>query len=180
MDTLRLGHLIEGEQYRDAVHIAVAPVVAKRRLRPGALIQFADEDNKYVVEAVPATAIGIADPFLLKEIRGGERFWMFLYPGSITSLRHDWTHPAFRRDEKRSPLTVAEASRLWIDDWASQYGLTGQEMIDRAWDYIEHDNYLDMGGRLEGESVPEEFWGHFERVTGRNVSKRGSFFTCSC
>jgi hypothetical protein len=27
-------------------------------------------------------------------VKEGEEFWMFLPPGSVTGLRHEWTHPA--------------------------------------------------------------------------------------
>jgi hypothetical protein len=35
---------------------------------------------------------------------------------------------------------------------------------------------------FEGESIPQEFWKHFEAVTNRPVPdhKRGNFLSCSC
>jgi hypothetical protein len=93
----QLGQLItEDGWYRDAVHIAVVPVTAAESLVAGEHIGLA-MNSKSRVSADVSPHIGIVDPFLDKDrvIRTGDRFWMFLYPNTITSLRHVWTHPAF-------------------------------------------------------------------------------------
>lgn len=78
---------------RDAIHIAMAPVVAAERLQPGQHIGLLD-DGRACASDKP---IGIVDPFLVDAVLPGHRLWLFLYPGTVTSLRHDWTHPAFSR-----------------------------------------------------------------------------------
>jgi hypothetical protein len=91
----RLGELIaDGDRRRDAIHIAVAPVTAAVRLAPGQHVGLIREGDLELVGPCDH-AIGIVDPFLAEEIERGQRFWLFLYPGSITALRHVWTHPAF-------------------------------------------------------------------------------------
>lgn len=95
-----LGKFIPHDEiaFRDAVHIAVAPVMAGERLEPGdhvGMIRDAAFRN--------ADTIGIVDPFLTQNVPHGARFFLFLYPNTITSLRHVWTHPTFQ--------TIAAAQR---------------------------------------------------------------------
>lgn len=176
-DTLKLGQIITTEQERDAVHIAVAPVVAAADLYPGQHIGLTPDSQAYVPPPSVPT-IGIVDPFLKSRAMKGDRFWLFLYPGSIKSLRHDWTHPAFVEPAKAN----AHASRQWIQDFADGKGCSYEEIIEAAQCYIRHGDYFCQGGRFEGEYVPDEFWPHYENATGEKVeeSKRGSFFSCSC
>jgi hypothetical protein len=98
MDTgPQLGQLIEdGDLRRDAVHVAVAPVTAAERLMPGQAVGMASEDSLELVSPCEQN-IGIVDPFLKKAVEPGQRFWLFLYPGTITGLRHVWTHPVFAK-----------------------------------------------------------------------------------
>ena len=87
----KLGLPPSGDDQRDAVHIAIVPVVAGEKLFPG-------QDVGIVGDSLvgrSAHPIGIVDPFLKRSVQPNERCWLLLYPGSITSLRHDWTHPAF-------------------------------------------------------------------------------------
>jgi hypothetical protein len=91
----QLGRLIEdGERRRDAVHIALAPVTAADRLAPGQHVGFVQAGNVELVGPCDHN-VGIVDPFLAEDVEPGQRFWLFLYPGTITGLRHVWTHPAF-------------------------------------------------------------------------------------
>lgn len=89
---LNLGSLIVGEQENDAVHIAVAPMTSDVLLRPGQHVGV-DENGKAVTDT--DELIGIVDPFLRRAVVPGQPFWLCLYPGSINSLRHKWTHPKF-------------------------------------------------------------------------------------
>src|SRR5687768_16079234 len=90
-----LGKIITSAVQRDAVHIAIAPVIANERLKPGQPIGFKTPGDPTIVTGRGTRSIGIVDPFLMEEVVAGERFYIFLYPQTITSLRHDWTHPAF-------------------------------------------------------------------------------------
>lgn len=91
----KLGELIQdGDRRRDAVHIALAPVTAAERLTPGQHVGLVQQDN--VELAGPCRHnIGIVDPYLSEPVEAGERFWLCLYPGTVTGLRHVWTHPVF-------------------------------------------------------------------------------------
>ena len=87
-----IGNLCNSEAKRDAIHIAVTPVVAAYELAPGArvgLIEGGLAGNSW-------DPIGIVDPFLKEPVKKGENFWMFLFPNSVTNLRHTWQHPAFK------------------------------------------------------------------------------------
>lgn len=180
--TPNLGTLLEGHERRDAVHIAVAPCVASAGLVPGDHVEigWAEGSPEKARVCKPGAGQGIVDPYLRSGLNPGDRFYLFLYPNTITSLRHDWTHPAFA-SVPASPADTYE-SRAWLEKFASEAGLSYQEIIDAANDYLKSGEYLSEGGRWEGFYTPDEFWAHFEAVTGKRVSEddRGSFFSCSC
>lgn len=88
-----LGQLPGPDDKRDAIHIAIAPVVAAQVLAPGTRVSQLP-DGRFVADSV--SPIGIVDPFLLLRVNEGETFWLCLFPYSITSLRHVWTHPTFK------------------------------------------------------------------------------------
>lgn len=171
---LGLGQIITTEQSRDAVHVAVAPVVAAHDMVPGAHVGL-DASGKATMHA--EKGIGIADPFLKKRVRAGQRFWLYLYPGSITSLRHEWTHPAFEVTPIKSPM---DASVEWLKDMAHKCGVSYDRMISA----VEEDDYINMGeneeykGHLDGHM--DEFQRHCEVVTGKTFKHPPYPFSCSC
>jgi len=181
-DTLGLGKIIETSQNKDAIHVAVAPVFAAQLLRPGQHVGFKRKSSNEVEPLPDEQCIGIVDPFLRKPVYTGQRFWMFLYPYTITSLRHDWTHPAFEEASAAKVIIENDGDLEWLHSFAEKADLSYGALIEAAYDYLNNDEYLCQGGKWEGFGVPEEFWVHFEAVTGRLVlpQARGSFFSCSC
>lgn len=87
-----LGGTPAGMAGRDCVHIAIAPCVAGEALKPGDHVGVMPDGS--VHRGLPP--VGVVDPFRLTGVAKGERCWVCLYPGSIRSLRHVWTHPAFK------------------------------------------------------------------------------------
>lgn len=175
----KLGQLIEEGAQRDAIHIAVAPVIAATKLQPGDHIGFVASNQEMVGPS--ASPIGIVDPFLKGAVQEGERFWMFLYPNTITSLKHVWTHPAF---SALTPVDPKAASEAWLRAFIAGADCPGYETViaaaidggDQSW----NSDYLHFDGRDAHGEIPPEFWDHVEIVTGSKISQRPSYFSCSC
>ena len=173
-----LGTILEKETAKDAIHIAIAPVVAKMVLRPGQHVG---------IDGTTENPIGVVDPYLKARVRMGERFWMFLYPNTITGLRHEWKHPAF----EPTTISVPEhqtKSHEWIANHAEALDLTVNALMGYAERWLSSinewgDYTVQMGSeQWRDDFRPTEFWHHYEVVTGKVVpqEKKQSFFCCSC
>lgn len=178
---------------RDAIHIATAAVFATEDLNPGDHVGFVTKDNDKMGRSEIAP-LGIVDPFLPKPVKKGERFWVFLYPGTIQSLRHNWSHPSFdvrqqliraiEETPAKKRMKAFAASLSGSEDWDGNKheDVTFEELIDRATAYVNGGEYWSEGGRFEGQGLYDEFWDDFEELTGLKVPEgdRYSFFSCSC
>jgi hypothetical protein len=181
-----LGAIITTAEKRDAIHLAVEPMVAGELLFPGYDIGI--REGKAFRHDVKL--VGIVDPFLKIPVQQGERFWLIVYPRQITSLRHVWTHPDFQENEAYAAIepiaqdtqVTSETSKKWIEKFAISVGLSYDKLMTGAKEWIEIEEYLVYGGLLEGEYVPDEFWEHYQNVTGEKVPeyKQNNFFSCSC
>lgn len=185
-DTLQtLGKIITTEQQRDSVHIAVAPVVAAMRLAPGQEIGLIDGEEAGVTDK----PIGIVDPFLKTMVQPGQRFWLYLYPGSISSLVHHWTHPAFE-DGGAEPTTTKTLdqhkidSEKWLREYAVHLDIGYNALIAAAERWVESEEHTVQQDRetwRDNFDQPKEFWHHYEIVTGTKVEDHeATFFCCSC
>lgn len=174
-----LGKLIDENAKRDAIHIAVAPGVAAEQLAPGEHVGILD-DGTFGRSKSP---IGIVDPFLTGRIFKGERFWMFLYPNTITSLRHQWTHPAFVFVEAK--VDDKSASVKWLTEYASEFRLSYADLIAAGKRWIDSEEFETIGFDTPdiAYTQKEEMWRHFEIVTGIKVKdaiRESTFFSCAC
>lgn len=181
-----MGTILTDEEGRDAVHIAVIAVVAQQRLYPG---QNIDKNG-----STDGELIGIVDPFLKERISIGQKFWLFLYPRTITSLRHVWEHPAFPKEEVAPAKIVdIEASKRWLRKFIDTNDCPGYDTLinaavgdhdkNREDDYTSSSNdgeYLHFNGLDAHGEIPDEFWDHVEAVTGRKCPLRPKYFSCSC
>ena len=166
---------------QDAVHIATVSVEAGDRLFPGQHVGL-DEDLRATTKT--KDLLGIVDPFINGQIFPGTRFWLFLYPRTITSLRHAWTHPGYDEAVKNSTVNKLkneiEESKVWLEDFANSMGFSYSTLME-ALENGNNDYATVYGSDASGE-IPESLWPHYERVTGR---KRGEhdepkYFSCSC
>lgn len=185
-EQLPLGKVINDPKYhagyRDAIHVAVVPVTAAERLRPG--------DHVDAAGGTEGKPVGIVDPFLTAPVRKGERFWLFLYPGTIRSLRHHWQHDAFPEAGAGPPPVAANpsppdraASVAWLTEFAKDFRMSYDDLLTAAREEGQTGGYYTLDfttpGKVYDEDVMREFWLHFQIATGEQPGE-GNFFTCSC
>lgn len=181
-DHTKVGELLTSDQPRDAIHIAVASVVATEKLMPGQAIGFVEgEEHNHNIDVAAcerAMSVGIVDPF-----------WMFLHPNTITSLRHNWTHPAFGHESEDNSVNK-EASEKWLRTFLASDGPDYDLLIKAMQNGGEyeagyHSIFIDnerisVGGQDAHGDIPPQFWDHVEIVLGRKVPWRSDHFSCSC
>ncbi len=182
MEPVKLGKLCDEAAQRDAIHIAIAPVVVGDKLvLPGLHVGLLP-DGRVSTQALPF--IGVIDPFLIEPVGEGERCYLCLYPQTVTSLRHEWTHPAFGQQAAGTAVDK-DASRLWIEAFAGRILQRYDDLMAAADEFVrtgEHtydnnENYKD-----HWDDFPA-FWRHYEIVTGttvRDEDKEYVPFACSC
>lgn len=170
-----LGRLIETDQQRDAIHLAVAPVVAAEKLSPGQDIGFVGDDTIRVL-GTGTKHIGIVDPFLRNLVYPEQRFWMFLYPNTVTGMRHEWAHPAFG-----SLASSVTASEEWLRGFARGVYLDYETVIESGKHYIRTGHrFIQDGSSAARDDFNPEYWKHFQLVTGLVPLDSESPFCCTC
>lgn len=175
MNDTKLGQLITGQPLRDAIHIAIAPVIAGEDLKPGEHLGLTKNGEAIRLSSRP---IGIADPFLQHDVKKGDRFWLCLYQQTITGMRHSWVHPSF----PEITGDTSAASELWLRNFAASaagIGMDYHELMDAAGRYLENGDMYCFSDTIDYTADDfDAFWSHYRNVTGRTGS--GEFFRCAC
>lgn len=172
-DTI-LGTVPDENSVRDAIHIAIYPLIAGELLKPGQQIGIVD--NKGFLNA--PKKIGIVDPFLSHNVKKGTRFWLVLFQKSVTGMRHHWEHPDFKNEEIPE-IDEKNSSVIWMENYASNINISYDELIEGMNNYIKCGQSFSKGGKFEGiNKIPEKFWDHYYNITGKHG--HGHPFSCSC
>jgi hypothetical protein len=132
--------------------------------------------------------LGIVDPFLTAKVKPGERFWLVLYPNTITSLRHVWDHPAFAEEGSPKELDRKAKSEKWMQNWAivhmseDYYGDGGRRLgAKSAFDFAIEAGHSHHLGPYESarDHIDATWWNHWETITGQR-GDRDEYFSCAC
>lgn len=205
---LTIGKILTGDVPRDAIHIAVLPVVAgEDGLRPGDPIVLKQGLSDDVVvrakdEYGLMTSMGVVDPFLgcadpderpIWSLKKGQRFWMFMRPNTITGLRHQWQHPRVDNRPVWARGQSKDESEVWLLDFAERWGFQYEDMIAIATSPPEKGQwgpgeYIIAHGRdlHSPEDLGDDlslFWQHLSRVTGRAYDRAHQDkvgWSCTC
>lgn len=170
LDTL--GKLIDDTCKRDAIHLAVEPVIAAETLKPGQHVTV--RGKKAYLSG--SKLVGIVDPFLEKNVLEGEMCWLIIYPRTITSLRHVWEHPDFDTEREENVRKSEEWLKHFCDtnDCPPYYDVMEAALKNPGTEA------LYFSGQDAHGSIPDEFWDHVENITGKKLAERPTYFSCSC
>lgn len=186
---LGIGKIITGSPQKDAIHCAVAPMRAGEILMPGQHVALVS-GWAYGANAKSQPAIGVVDPFLTGTVHREQRFWLFLYPQTITSLRHEWTHPDFVEPdtgpidfENIAGRTEARAKAYaYLQQAALDVEMTYRQLLEAAVDYAKGNRDKEHLGFDTPDSVNSgEFWEHVATITGVQIKDPyDTLFSCAC
>ena len=172
-----IGTILTESAQRDAIHIAVAPMVAKCKVFPG------QDVGLHPVTDTNTPHVGIVDPFLKEPVFPGQRYFIFLYPNTITGLRHEWTHPAFT-SAATEPEPAKATSETWMREFAEHFSMDVAGVLAAGRDYVEGGEYHTLRFDIPDEAYTqaEAFWQHFEVLTGTKgpSDRKETPFTCWC
>lgn len=193
--TATLGTVHTKNEGRDAVHLAVYQVTLGQNISmydKASKLTIKSNGRAYIYDEYDEnqTAYGILDPFINQSLNVGDKVWLILFPGMITSLRHVWEHSYFPESPKETPISSLEdkfAEFPAILNAASQLEISCEEIINSAEHYIKTGNYYCGGNEAEGVHVGQDFWEDYYRYKGMNSDAttindiyKGNFISCSC
>lgn len=184
MNNVELGQLITTPQQRDAVHVAVIPLIAGESLQRGECFRLKHRTNNVALRGEynnPSEVLGVVDPFLTEYyVEKNQEFWGLLYPNTVTGMRHHWKHPRFDNTE----ITV-DPHKLWLLEFCDKYNFDFDQLIEAgdSGEYVVARG-IDLHSAKDLDMDEEaEFWKHLEAYTGKTYDmehKKNMVWSCSC
>lgn len=186
MSNVQLGQKITSAAERDAVHVALIPLVIGKEdyLHQGSLFRIKYGTHNVALRGhTREDSLGVIDPFLDEYLSEGDRCWGVLFPNMVTGMRHHWFHPAF--DNVGVPKNIHES---WLRDFACRWNFDWDELMAAATDTDEDWRYVVARGtdlHSKGELGEDHslFWHHLEAFLDRTFTdeeKDGMGWSCTC
>jgi len=136
-----LGKIPPENAVRDAVHVAIIPLVCHYVLKRGQPFKLWPGTKNVATDCDldDPKCLGIVDPFLQKDggkyeqgtLYQGERFLGYLKPNTVTGMQHCWKHPVF--DAETPEITCVHEK--WLRDFANTWNFNFDEMVESAVGY---------------------------------------------
>lgn len=169
------------EPERDAIHFAVVKVRAQHALKPGQRVGLTNPVDKSWVGVAPSNLkIGIVSPFLPRDVKKGEWFYLFLDSGTVANLRHTWVHHSFDEGvpENPAPASVTMAAVAYLRDVADENGVS----YGRLMDALDNEDTIHLDRDINDYDL-KKVWESWEIVRGK--ARPASWddlylFSCSC
>lgn len=179
-----LGEIPKNDADRDAVHVAIVPIVTGEDLKPGTPVRV----QNGIAYRSHINPIGIIDPFLSHTAYKGYRVYLCLYPNSVIGMRHHWQCPQFDFCVEQKEYTQdKKEAKEWIEGFCDRWSLDYSSLISEAtssndYRYVVADGQ-DLHSREELGDEYYEFWKQLEILTGQTFTekhKKGLGWSCSC
>lgn len=152
---------------KDAIHIAIASVRAGSYLNPGDPVKINEFGEG--VKSSKKDSVGVVDPFLKGGIQRGQNFWILLSQTEIPNVQHVWEHPECSFE----PPTRESVYNKWIQGIADDLGISYQELMDAARNFINSDEQDKLKINKTQEEIEEiesdgyyDFWSEWVEETG--------------
>ncbi len=187
----KLGTAPQGNEGRDAVHVAIIPICAAHKLNIGSPVTI---NLDGLAESCSIDkAMGVVDPFRNQAVTKGSWFWLCLYPKTITSLRHVWEHPAFPiSTDPATQKSVYSGNKAESEEWVKSYVKIHCPYWDQSPDsgygaFLDHVSEREIfyyGRDCHGLSDVEdadELFHHLSIILGIRIdASYFESFSCSC
>lgn len=183
---VKLGEVLHGFHDRDAIHVAIVPCIVGEEygMSPGERVRLAYGTTNVAIREGKEW-IGVVDPYLEHHPTKGEQVYVFLKPGLVTGMKHQWRCPLF--DSPQIPESEAER---WLRKFADEWGFDYDEMLSIATSPMsgEWDDYITAHGRdlHSADELGHDlqlFWDNVQALTGRTFDQEHRDkigWSCSC
>lgn len=183
-----IGQILTEEQItRDAIHIAVFSATSTEKVYPNEDVGIVGHEHGtdlyFVSSSTEKGFCGKVDPFLRNPVLPGKIFLVFLYPNTITGMKHIYSHPHLDNWDESVDTEMKKAKDYLMRAVGSLGFNSYDELRDWVGDifqgYDEDCLHTDSGSEWMNENS-EEFWKNYEMVYGSRPREVPKYYRCAC